>query len=74
MEPNYTQGEHVLTFNWVEPKKGQAIIYFEGKYFIKRIKSINNNLIEVAGDNIKMSAKMKPIKKDQIIGKVILKY
>lgn len=43
-------------------------------YMIKRIDKIDNGLIFVSGDNAKSSSKIGPVKLDQIVGKVILKY
>lgn len=44
------------------------------KNYLKRIKKITKNEIFVEGDNSKVSSKMAPVKKYQVVGKVILKY
>lgn len=75
MFPMYSSGDHVLTFNWIKPEAGDVIIFRQNrKAFIKRIAEIQGDLIFVSGDNVSVSAKLDPIKKGQIIGKVILKY
>jgi signal peptidase I len=43
-------------------------------YYIKRITKISGQSVFVQGDNKKLSSKVGPIKKGQIIGKVVLKY
>lgn len=75
MFPAYEPGEHVLTWNWGQARKGEVVVFRQGnKYFIKRIDKFVDNYVYVSGDNKRKSTKMKPVKKAQIIGKVILKY
>lgn len=75
MEPTYFPNDRVLTFNWIKPKAGDVIVFWDGsRNFIKRVDFIKNSLVRVYGDNKKMSSKFKPINKSQIVGVVILKY
>ena len=75
MMPAYKPGDHVLTFNWVGVKKGDVIVFRQGKIkMIKRVKKIEGGKVFVEGDNKKESAKIGPIPSSQIVGKVILKY
>lgn len=75
MIPTFIPGDHVLTFNWIKPKLSDVIVFYkEKKYFIKRVKKIEADLIYIEGDNVKSSASLGPIAKKQIRGRVILKY
>lgn len=76
MEPNIKNGSQVLTssipFIFSKPKIGNVVAFNKGnKVFIKRIKKIENNKYFAAGDNQKDSVDLW-IKKDDIIGKVII--
>ena len=75
MEPAYLPGDRVVTFNWVNPRLGDVIVFKSGKeHFIKRITKFKNGEIKVNGDNKSVSGKFRPIKLSQVTGKVILKY
>jgi SOS-response transcriptional repressor LexA len=78
MLPAYIPGDHVLTFNWVRIKVGDVIVFkIQDRHsvsFLKRVDKIIGEEIYLSGDNKKESSQVKPIKKSQIIGKVILKY
>lgn len=75
MEPAFSEGDHVLTLNWIKPKLGDVVVFQSGKiYKIKRVIKTPANLIFVAGDNRKFSSKERPIGIRDVIGKVILKY
>lgn len=75
MIPAFKPGDHVLTFNWADINKGDVIAFRQdSSCYIKRIDRIDGVLIYVSGDNRKESFGMKPIKKEQIVGKVILRY
>lgn len=76
MMPAFKPGDHVLTFNWLRVSKGDVVVFMEMEraYFIKRIDRIARDLIYVSGDNNTRSAKTHPIKRRQIVGKVIFKY
>ena len=43
-------------------------------FLIKRIDKIDGGFVLVSGDNKEKSLKLGAIKKDQVIGRVILKY
>lgn len=75
MEPGYLSGDHVLTFNWRKVVAGDVVVFkLKGVNFIKRINKIKGDWVYVFGDNKVKSSKVGPIKKDQIIGRVIWKY
>lgn len=75
MEPTFFEGERVLTFNWLKPKAGDVIVFNVGdKNLIKRVVKIKDDRFFFAGDNRKFSSRTDPIRSDQVIGKVILKY
>lgn len=75
MLPNFSPGDHVLTFNWGLPKSGNVIVFeVKDAFYVKRVKKIKDNLIYVTGDNMKESSKIDPIDEGQITGKVIWKY
>ena len=75
MLPVYKPGDHVLTFNWQSVKKGDVVVFkANGKFFIKRVVKLENNLVFIAGDNLHVSSKFSPIKLEQIIGRVVAKY
>ena len=75
MEPAFYDGDHVLTFNWIKLKTGDVVVFKSGDIWkIKRVIKTSADLIFVAGDNKKFSTKEKPVKKRDIIGKVILRY
>jgi len=75
MEPVFYDGDHVLTFNWIKPQIGDVIVLQSGKiYKIKRVIKISANLIFVAGDNKKLSSKVRPVRKKDVIGRVIAEY
>lgn len=75
MMPAFKPGDHVLAFNWVSPKVGDVIVFEkDGKMFLKRVKKINKDLILVTADNYKDGVKFGPIKRRQLIGKIVMKY
>ena len=74
MIPAFAPGDHVLAFGWSKIKVGDVIAYRGDKNYIKRIDKIDKSLYYVSGDNKRESAKMSPVKKEQIVGKIIFKY
>ena len=75
MEPGYHTGDHVMTFNWIVPKAGDAVVFQkQGTFYIKRVAESKRGYFFVNGDNKQMSSRMGSIKFSQIVGKVILKY
>ncbi len=75
MEPNFYEGDHVLTLNWIKPKVNDVVVFKnEGNFYLKRITKIKRDLFYVGGDNLKRSSRFGVIKKSQIIGKVVMKY
>ena len=75
MLPAFSAGDHVLTFNCGRLKRGDVVVIrLKETFFVKRIDKFVDNYVYVSGDNILKSSKLKPLKREQIIGKVILKY
>lgn len=83
MEPALKDGDHVLTFNWTKIQKADVIVFAtrhpeldsgSGVTFIKRVNKIVGDFIYVSGDNKKLSSKIGPITKTDVLGKVIFKY
>lgn len=75
MIPLYKPGDHVLTYNWPRIKKGDVIVFTDrGMKLIKRVVAIDGDSFYVSGDNKKESSKVGPVRKDEIVGKVLLKY
>ena len=67
--------ESVLTFNWRRLNVGDVIVFkLNGKAYLKRIDSIDNDSVRVSGDNKKLSTKFDQIYKSTIVGVVIWKY
>lgn len=74
MEPIFYEGDHVLTFNWTEPKFGDVVVFKKNEtLYLKRISGFNKNSLLVSGDS-KASSNIGKVAKDEIIGKVIWKY
>lgn len=79
MLPTLKMGQDVLVFNWAyffsNPKIGHIVVVkVDGKEMVKRIQTINGRTYFVQGDNPKDSLdsrKLGPIKKSDVLGKVI---
>lgn len=78
MLPTLKEGQEVLTFNWwklLGLKVGDLVVVrVNGQEMVKRIHLYHGRSIIVLGDNEKDSLdsrKLGPIKKEQIVGKVI---
>ena len=76
MLPTLKPGQDVLVWRWfVDLKIGDiVVIKYHNREMIKRISIIDDRRIFVLGDNEKESKDSRefgPIRKDQIIGKVI---
>ena len=75
MIPDYKPGDYVITFNWTDVRAGDVVIFkMNGQNYIKRVKKKIHDLVEVAGDNDKESSKVGPVKRSDIIGRVVLLY
>ena len=83
MLPSLKEGDIVFFKNYKEgkskPKPGQIVIFnhpFKNKNLIKRVNLVNNNNIEVFGDNIEISEdsnKFGLVQNEKIIGIVTSK-
>ena len=75
MLPKYKPGDHVMTFNWGSIKEKDVVVFEQGnRYLIKRVYKLVDNYVYISGDNKAESSKLKPVKKEAVVGKVILKY
>ncbi len=75
MVPEIKPGEYVLTVNWYDLRIKDIIVFKRnGQNYIKRVRKIVKDLIYVSGDNQKESAKMSPVRRSEIVGRVILNY
>lgn len=75
MEPAFMEFDRVLTFNFGALQQGSVVVLnFRGKIYLKRIVKINKEKIYVGGDNKKLSSRIGPVTKADIIGRVFLKY
>ena len=75
MEPNFRQGDHVLTFNWAKLKAGDVIVFKKHeKNYLKRINKLRGDKIIISGDNKNLSVKSISVRKEQITGRVLVKY
>lgn len=77
MEPTIKMGVRVMVFQWAylfkEPRVGDIIIFKKGsEYWVKRIKGIKDNQVEVKGDNKNDSLESGKVDKRDIIGRVII--
>ena len=75
MEPNFFDGDRVVTFNWTNFRVNDAVVFrYKTEIYIKRVKKIIDNKVFVEGDNNKLSSRVDPINTEQIIGKVVWSY
>lgn len=75
MVPQFRPGNHVLTFNWVKLKVGNAVVFqANGRFFIKRLTKVSSNSFEAKGDNQKESLRIYRFESKNLVGRVILKY
>ena len=73
MEPNFREGDYVVSFSYIfnKPNVGDVIVFKKDKLLlIKRIKKLENEKIIVTGDNSKSRF---IVNKKDILGKVFLK-
>ncbi|MDP2632425.1 MAG: S24/S26 family peptidase [Candidatus Curtissbacteria bacterium] len=75
MIPDYKPGDYVVTFNWTDVRAGDVVIFkLNGKNHIKRVQKKLKDIVEVAGDNEKESSRVAPVRRADIIGRVVLLY
>lgn len=79
MEPTLRYGSFVLassvTYILKEPKVGDIVLFENGnKTIIKEIRKILNDKYFVEGENKKDSKNFAPIKKKDILGKIIFNF
>lgn len=75
MEPAFREFDRVFTYNWGKIKKGSVVVFGQKiNFFIKRVDKISGDFVYVSGDNKAKSSKIGPIKTEDIIGRVFMKY
>lgn len=75
MEPTFYEFDRVFTYNWGKIQKGSVVVFGQkSEFFIKRVIKINGDLVYVNGDNKARSSRIGPIKTNDIVGRVCLKY
>lgn len=75
MLPAFRPGDRVLTFKRLNYKVRDVIVFRKGnKNYIKRIRRVRGNLYDVGGDNRLESVPTSPVKKGEIMGKVVFSY
>ena len=75
MEPLYVEGDRVVTFNWVQPKIGDVVVVRDNSvYLVKRVIKTSRSRFLVRGDNRLLSSSAIDVGKNDLIGKVVLKY
>jgi phage repressor protein C with HTH and peptisase S24 domain len=76
MEPSIKNGSLVLVWQWIgKIEVGDAVLFKHNKeYWVKRVKSIKDEEVELVGDNLSDSfdsRKLGAINIGRIVGKVI---
>lgn len=75
MIPDYKPGDYVITLNWFNLTRDDVVVFkWNNQNYLKRIKKIQKNLVYVAGDNERETSRVGPVKKSDIIGRVVLLY
>ncbi len=75
MEPALYDGDRVVTYNFGGIKRGSVIVFkYKKTIYVKRVDKVIDDKVFVSGDNKKLSSKVEPISKEQIIGRVVLRY
>ena len=75
MEPLYVEGDRVVTFNWVQPKIGDVVVVRDKSvYLVKRVIKTSRSRFLVRGDNRLLSSRAINVGKNDLVGKVVLKY
>jgi signal peptidase I len=76
MEPNIKEGSFFIAssipYFFYSPKVGDIVLFkISKKNIFKRISKIENDKFIISGDNVKDSKKFDPIKRKEILGKLI---
>ena len=65
----------MLVFNWVQPKIGDVVVVRDNSvYLVKRVIKTSRSRFLVRGDNRLLSSSAIDVGKNDLIGKVVLKY
>ncbi len=78
MEPSFKDGDRALLLKTKNIKKGDVVVFStQERECIKRVSAIKENGLYVEGDNKSQSTDSRhygAIKKEQVVGKLIMKY
>lgn len=79
MEPKINNGSFFLAsslpFVFRKPRIGDIVIFKSGdRIIVKKISKIESNKYIIKGENEMDSFKFKPIKRNEILGKVVCKF
>lgn len=76
MLPTFAPGDRVIVssipYSFSKPEIGDIVLFkYSDKLMVKRITKISNGKYYLLGDNRLDSLKVKPIERNQILGKII---
>ena len=75
MIPDYKPGDYIVTLNWFNLANDDVVVFrWKDTNYLKRVKKVIKDTVYVAGDNERESSKVGPVKKSDIIGRVVLLY
>ncbi len=78
MWPTLVKGDKVLVYRWAKIRKGDIVVAsLPTREFVKRVARIDGKDYFLEGDNKKFSTDSRhfgPVRKQSIVGKVVLKY
>lgn len=79
MEPTLKEGSFFIASNFPfyinEPTAGDIIVFrFNKEYIVKRIVDVKDDKYYLDGDNKKDTLPMMPIKRKQILAKLVVKF
>lgn len=78
MWPSLVKGDKILVYKWAEIKEGDIVVCsLPSREFVKRVIKIDGKNYFLEGDNKKFSTDSRdfgPVKRKNIVGKMILKY
>lgn len=64
-----------MTFNWGKIGKSDVVIFKDlGRFYLKRVESVNGRHVYLESDNKRASSKVWQVFWENIIGRVIFKY
>ncbi len=78
MQPTLVKGNKILVYKWGKIREGDIVVCsISSRKYIKRVVKIERKDYFLQGDNTKFSTDSRdfgPVKRKNIVGKMILKY